>query len=231
MSKFRFKQFSVSQDRAAMKVGTDGVLLGAWVSLNGVKSVLDVGTGTGLISLMLAQRSELLKVSAIEICEDAIGDAKANFDASSWGDRLDVISSSLQEFKYEAYDLIISNPPFFEASMLSEDVSRSKARHQEFLSVKTLISYAVQSNSKRLAVIYPIDSLQSIRKIAEEFNWHISRVCWVKPTLLQPVKRVMLELSADFQTLIEEELVIEDKGRHQYSDAYINLTKEFYLKM
>lgn len=228
---FRFKEFSVRQDRAAMKVGTDGVLLGAWVDLQGVKSVLDVGTGTGLISLMMTQRNECLNVRALEIDQDALEDALFNFTLSPWRNRLFLTATALQLFPLQQFDLIVSNPPYFGEDFKSPNEGRNKARSQEFLTVAALIDYAVSSNSKRLAVIYPTEVLKELREGCSEKGWYINKLCFVKPTPTKPAKRIIVEMSSESIDLIEEELIIEDKGRHQYSDAYINLTKDFYLKM
>lgn len=228
---FRFKEFSVRQDRAAMKVGTDGVLLGAWVNLDGVKSVMDVGTGTGLISLMLTQRNEFINIRALEIDQDALEDAMFNFMLSPWSNRLFLTNTALQLFPRQQFDLIVSNPPFFEELSKSPSESRNKARNQEFLTVTSLIEYAVKSNSKRLVVIYPTEVLKELREACSENGWFINKLCFVKPTPSKPAKRIMVEMSSEVKKLVEEELVIEDKGRHQYSDAYIDLTKDFYLKM
>ena len=230
MALFQFKAFSITQENTAMKVGTDGVLLGAWVSLNNTTSVLDIGTGTGLISLMLCQRCELVKVKAIEVEEGAAKDAKCNFEASAWSDRLELVVEDVQHYIGDEVDLIVSNPPFFEESYLSENKSRSTARNQESLSIESLFLYA-QQNANRLAVIYPFVYLDEIKSLCEQIGWKVNRVCFVKPTPTKAVKRVLVELSKTSEKYSEEELVIEDKGRHQYSDAYISLTKDFYLKM
>lgn len=230
MAIFRFKEFSISQENTAMKVGTDGVLLGAWVDLQGVNTVLDIGTGTGLIALMLCQRSECIKVKAIEVDEGAIKDAKHNFETSNWSSRIEIHSGDAQQYEGDKVDLIVSNPPFFEESYLSENRSRRVARNQELLSIESLF-YIAQNKANRLAVIYPFVYLEEIKKLAEVIGWKVSRVCQVKPTPLKPVKRVLVEVSKNRGDYREEELVIEDKGRHQYSDAYISLTKDFYLKM
>lgn len=228
---FRFKEFSVRQDRAAMKVGTDGVLLGAWVNLDGVKSVLDVGTGTGLISLMLAQRNESVNIRALEIDQDALEDAMFNFMLSPWNNRLFLTNKALQLFPKQQFDLVVSNPPFFEELSKSPNESRNKARNQEFLTASSLIDYAVQSKSKRLVVIYPTEVLGELREMCADKGWFINKLCFVKPTPSKPAKRIMVEMSSVVKKLVEEELIVEDKGRHQYSDAYVDLTKDFYLKM
>ena len=130
MSGFRFKQFAVEQDDVAMKVGTDGVLLGAWADCNGAKRILDIGTGTGVIALMLAQRNAEAEVQAVEIDETATRRARSNFDLSPWAERLTVENCAVQEFApAEKFDLIVSNPPYFVDSLLPPDAKRSTARH------------------------------------------------------------------------------------------------------
>ncbi len=229
-SVFRFKQFSISQDHSAMKVGTDGVLLGAWVQLEGVKSVLDVGTGTGLISLMMAQRSEVA-VTAIELDTNACIDAKTNFEVSPWGNRIKLIKVDLIKFNHDAFDLVVSNPPFFVNAFKAQDENRIRARHDESLSFHQLLDFVIKSKSKRLAVIYPFDRLPDIEQALEKRNWHIARICYVFPTPDKACSRVLLEITAEKKVKTEEHLIIEEFGRHQYSSAYIRLTKDFYLKM
>jgi tRNA1Val (adenine37-N6)-methyltransferase len=138
---FRFKQFQVHHDRCAMKVGTDGVLLGAVASADAPKTILDVGTGTGLVALMLAQRFPTARIEAVEIDEAAFLQAKGNAEGSPWGDRVHVWHSRFQDYAKtceEKFDLIVSNPPYFSRHLLSEDPRRNLALHQEGLDFSTL---------------------------------------------------------------------------------------------
>ena len=228
---FQFKQFSVQHHNSAMKVGTDGVLLGAWVGLEGVKSVLDVGTGTGLIALMVAQRKPDTKITAVELEAGAVEDAKVNFLESPWSTNIKLVHQDIKEFEEEGFDLVVSNPPFFVNSFKSVTSERSNARHDETLSFYQLLEFVVKSKSKKLAVIYPYDRLNDLKKIVYDFGWKISRICYVHPTLEKGCSRIMIEIGPWETSIAEENLVVDANGRHAYSKEYINLTKEFYLKM
>jgi tRNA1Val (adenine37-N6)-methyltransferase len=245
MSKpFRFKEFTIYQDKTAMKVGTDGVLLGAWCSLeHEPESILDVGSGTGLIGLMLAQRSDAETIDAVELDENAYEQTVENFERSDWGDRLFCYHSSFQEFAQEMaeggeqYDLIVSNPPFYTDAFETEDAARNKARFTSSLSFEDLIQGAnhLLSPSGRFATIIPFKEEQAFLKLAFKNNLYLTRVCRVKGTETSEIKRSLLEfypstaLRETKTKLIEEELVIEI-SRHNYTQKYKELTGGFYLK-
>ncbi len=228
---FQFKQFTIHQDKTAMKVGTDGVLLGAWASIVG-KRVLDIGTGTGLISLMVAQRSFCF-VDAIEIDEEAYFQTTQNFSESEWSDRLKIFHTSAQNFKSEyKFDTIISNPPFFNNSQKAPNESRNFARHTDSLSFKELLEFT----SKKLneigvaSFIIPFDSEKNFLIIAENNNLFPSRICRVRGNENSHIKRSLIELRFQETICVESSLTIEI-SRHVYTKDYINLTKDFYLKM
>lgn len=236
---FKFKEFSIHQDKTAMKIGTDAVLLGAWVFLeNEIDSILDVGSGTGIIALMLAQRSFALTIDAVEIDNDAYEQTVTNFENSNWGDRLYCYHSSFQNFadeiaeEDETYDLIISNPPFYTDEFESENDARNKARFTSSLSFNELLKGVSKILSKKgkFTVIIPFKEEQGFVELAKENNLFLNRVCHVKGNPSSAFKRSLLEFSFEDKKLIKENLTIEIK-RHQYTEEYINLTKDFYLKM
>lgn len=221
-----------------MKVGTDGVLLGAWASLEHQPfSILDIGTGTGLISLMMAQRSTAELIDALEIDEDAYEQAVENFENSNWGDRLFCYHAAFDEFveemqDEEKYDLIISNPPFYSASHSSGDTQRDQARFSEALPFEELlegVSLLLSENGK-FTVIIPASEEEHFRNIAKEFRLHPQRITRVKGNPKSVVKRSLMELSFLSTKPAEDELIIETI-RHQYTSEYLELVKSFYLKL
>ena len=222
-----------------MKVGTDGVLLGAWCSLDHYPdAILDVGSGTGLIALMLAQRCDAMTIDAVEIDESAYEQTVENFEQSDWADRLFCYHSPFKEFaeemaeEEEQYDLIISNPPFYTDEYETEDDARNKARFTSSLSFKELIAGAnhLLSPSGKFVVVVPFKEEQSFVSLASESKWFLNRVCRVKGTAASEVKRSLLEFSFQETELVEEELVIEI-SRHNYTERYKELTRDFYLRM
>ncbi len=230
---FRFKQFTIKQERAAMKVGTDGVLLGAWANVNNAHRILDIGTGTGLIALMMAQRT-LANITALEIDEKGYLDACENVNNSRWADRINVINTALQEYNCSfKFDVIVSNPPFFIDSMKASCNSRTKARHTDTLSINDLFKYSAQllDEDGEFHLILPVDNLEVANKAARSNNFYIHRICYVKPTPQINAKRVLLTYSFKNTSLLHDELIIEEFGRHNYSQKYIDLTKDFYMKM
>ncbi len=233
---FKFKQFTIQQDRCAMKIGTDGVLLGAWVSLeNKPDSILDIGAGTGILSLQLAQRSFAEIIEAIEIDEDAFEQCVDNFEASPWGDRLFCYHASSQEFAEEIeteYDLIIANPPFYSDNYKSENETRNQARFTDSLPFRDLAIMAFQFLSKNgiFALILPRKEEESFISIASEVGLFPKRICRVRGTKTSEIKRSLLEFSFQKTDTILEELTIEI-SRHNYTKEYQDLVKEFYLKM
>jgi len=233
---FQFKQFSIHQDKTAMKVGTDGVLLGAWANVKPeVFSILDIGPGTGLIALMFAQKSNAEVIDAIELNDDAYEQTVENFERSDWGDRLFCYHASLQEFVdeiEEEYDFIISNPPFYTSTYKELDGDRAMARHTESLTYKELL----EGTSKLLAkngscsFIIPFQEEVSFIAIAKENNLYPNRITRVKGTENSPIKRSLLQFSFQENSCEENELIIEIE-RHKYTQDYIELVKDFYLKM
>ena len=235
-SPFQFKQFKIHQDQAAMKVGTDGVLLGAWTQISDtVNSILDIGSGTGLISLMMAQRSYVENIDAVELNEEAYIQTVENFEQSDWGDRLFCYHASFQEFANEVdekYDLIISNPPFYTSTYkeLSED--RAMARHSESLTYKELLKGASKLLSKQgsCAFIIPHDEEVNFINVAGKYNLYPNKITRVRGTESSLIKRSLLQFSFYEKSIEIDELVIEI-DRHIYTQEYIELVQDFYLKM
>ena len=219
-----------------MKVGTDGVLLGAWTSLdNAPNTILDIGAGTGLLALMLAQRSSAEQIDAVEMEDDAFEQCVANFEASPWSDRLFCYHSSFQEFYSEiddTYDLIISNPPFYTEDFSSGAVSRDTARQNQSLPFPVFfegVSHLL-SSSGQLAIIVPHSSEQYILDLAENHDLFPRRITHVKGNPKSPIKRSLLQFSRTRTTPKSDVLTIET-DRHNYTPEYIGLTRDFYLKM
>lgn len=234
---FRFKKFIVHQSGSAMKVGTDGVLLGAWSSLpvNGNK-ILDIGTGTGLISLMLAQKFPQSAITAIEIDHSSCLQAKKNVNISEWSERIEIIENSFQNYadsSKKKFDLIVSNPPYFEGSLKSGSMSRTTARHQDSLPTNELIMLAadmLQPETGLLSLILPSLCKQKTIETAADYGLYPTRILNIRPTPEKEFKRFMVEFSRKQKCIQETEIFIE-LSRHNYSDEYTELTKDFYPGM
>ena len=234
-SYFQFKQFRIVQERSAMKVGMDGVLLGAWANALEAKRMLDIGTGTGLIALMLAQKNALSKIDAIEIDRDACEEAVLNVQQSVWNGRIMVHCQLFQEFVAETenkYDLIVSNPPFFSNGVKAQAETRAQARHADVLPLDVLISGATKllNENGRIALVLPIEQLQDVENLAKISGLFLSRLCRVKPNPVKRDFRILIELCNRPSTLQEETLMIEFEKHHDYTPEYRELTKDFYLK-
>ncbi|MCK8521095.1 methyltransferase [Aquimarina sp. D1M17] len=233
---FSFKQFTVHQDRCAMKIGTDGVLLGAWTPVDAsVNSILDIGTGTGVIALMMAQRGNAEIVDALEIDADAYEQAVDNFEASPWGDRLFCYHASYQEFVEEIddqYDLLISNPPFYAEDYKTADQKRDLARFQDALPFEHILIGATKllTDLGQLAIIVPVNEEQKLVHLGERVGLYPQKITRVRGTLTSEVKRSMLLFGKKRGEVKTDELVIEI-SRHQYTKEYISLTQDFYLNM
>lgn len=233
---FKFKEFAILQDKCAMKVGTDGVLLGAWVQIpEEVSSVLDIGTGTGLIALQLAQRSTAEIIDALEIEADAFEQAVENFENSIWSDRLFCYHASIQEFQNEIddkYDLIVSNPPYFRGSPEGIKTSRNIARHNDLLNFDALLqaTEALLSQQGSCAFVIPFSEEKNFISTAAGqglFPDHITRV---RGHDLSPFKRSLLQLSREASDTKIDVLTLEIK-RHVYTKDYKALVRDFYLKL
>lgn len=237
MSTFNFKQFSVQQDKCAMKIGTDGVLLGAWCPIdNNPFSVLDIGAGTGILSLMLAQRCNAEQIDSLEIDEEAYEQCVENFENSPWSDRLFCFHAGLDEFVEEPedeYDIIISNPPFYSEDYKTDSSKRDLARFQDALPFEDLIEAAdlLLSENGIFAVIIPYKEEERFIDLCAEVELFPVKVTRVKGSHTTPIVRSLLAFKRyELSVLTADELVIEI-SRHEYTNDYINLTKDFYLKM
>lgn len=233
---FRFKQFTVWHDRCAMKVGTDGVLLGAWAMMEGAKTLLDIGTGSGLIALMLAQRYPALNIEAIEIDEQAARQANENFSKSPWGGRLTALHCPLCDFTgqgAQTFDAIVSNPPFFLQSLPSPDRQRTTARHASLLTPESLLHDSSQllSANGSLHLILPVAEGETLIETAMDYQLYCHRATYVYPKPQSAPKRLLMTLKKTTDALQQDTLTIETGTRHQYTEEYIHLTHEFYLNM
>ena len=230
---FAFKQFTVRHDRCAMKVGTDGVLLGAWTDLSHSRRILDIGTGTGLIALMLAQRCMDARITAIDLDSAAVEQAQENIQASPWKDRIEALQQDICTYPPNGtFDTIVSNPPYFIDSLKCPDGQRSTARHTDTLDADRLIGKVSEllTSDGRFSIILPAEQTEDLIRVADEKGLHPSRQTWVITRPGLSPKRILMEFRKIPVTLQPDELVIELE-RHVYSEEYIALTKEFYLKM
>lgn len=233
---FQFKQFTIQQDRTAMKVGTDGVLLGAWAPVgHNPFSILDIGAGTGLIALMLAQRSHAEQIDALEIDGDAYEQCVENFEDSPWADRLFCYHAGLDEFMEEPedeYDLIVANPPFYTEDYTSGNEQRDKARFAEAMPFEDLTEAAsiLLSHTGVFAVIIPYKEEAKFIALAQKEGLHPFKITRVKGTPTTEIKRSLIAFIRTEQETVIDEMVIEI-ARHQYTPEYTALTQDFYLKM
>ncbi|ARV12189.1 tRNA (adenine-N(6)-)-methyltransferase [Gilvibacter sp. SZ-19] len=236
MQPFKFKQFTVAQDRAAMKIGTDGVLLGAWTQIDHeADSILDIGAGTGIIALQMAQRSAAMTIDAIEIDDAAYEQCTENFEAAPWADRLFCYHAGLLEFTQEIddqYDLIVSNPPFFTADYKSGDEQRDQARFADALPFDHLVICAAKllADKGSFAVVIPFNAADEFVALAAQVGLNLYRRCDVQGRPETPAKRSLLQFTKLQKSLEQTSLIIETE-RHQYTEQYIDLVKDFYLKM
>ncbi|MFT3737722.1 MAG: methyltransferase [Breznakibacter sp.] len=231
---FQFKQFKVEQSSAAMKVGTDGVLLGAWAPVNGCRYVLDVGTGTGLLALMIAQRDPLAIIDAIEIDANAAAQAKYNIINSPWPDRINIMHCSLQDFakqKRPGYDLIVCNPPFFANSLKSPHAPRNLARHDVSLPLDELVKNAIRllQQGGTIAIVLPPETFYVFEQLMRNLGFGTRQLLEIIPMQGKAPKRILAAFDRSGQDCLRDTLIVESTGRHGYSDEYKQLTKEFYL--
>jgi len=232
---FRFKQFTIQQENAAMKVGTDGVLLGAWTSVPGPgSSVLDIGTGTGLVALMIAQRTKDVRVDTLEIDPSSAMQAEENFQNSPWQEQLNSIHSSFQDYAARCktqYDLIICNPPYFTGSYKTPSKEKNLARHDDSLSLEEIFrdSVPLMKETTVISLILPVDKEARAFNLVHEHQMYCRRLTRVFPAPGKSIHRVLLELSFIPGKCLEDHLTIETEMRHRYTDKFKYLVNEFYL--
>ncbi|OFY82670.1 MAG: hypothetical protein A3F72_02315 [Bacteroidetes bacterium RIFCSPLOWO2_12_FULL_35_15] len=230
---FAFKQFRINQDKCAMKVGTDAVLLGSWVNALNSKTILDIGTGTGIIALMLAQKSGA-RIDAIDIDNNAFEQARENINSCNWKDRITAHHISLQQFALEnsqKYDLIVSNPPYFVDSSKAIEESRSNARHTDQLGYSELLDGVLKllNPNGKFHIILPTKEGESFRELAEENKFYLTKLTRVITRADKPEKRLLMRFEFIRRTFSESSIVIEKDERHSYTDEYKELTKDYYL--
>lgn len=230
---FSFKQFTVFQDRCAFRVGTDGVLLGACTDITDARSILDIGTGTGLIALMLAQRSEA-EITAIEPDRNSFEQACSNVENSKWGNRIKVINTLLQDYfpGPTKYDLVVSNPPFFTDSLPNPDQVKAATRHNIQMNNEELLSGVSRliAAGGRFQVIMPYVEGNILIAEAQAFGMYCVNILKIKPLPTSEVRRLILTFSREKINTHESFLTIEHGKRHGFTEEYKNLTKDYYIK-
>lgn len=232
-SEFRFKQFTIRQDRCAMKVGTDGVALGAWAPVSGVRRILDIGTGTGLIALMLAQRSCAdCRIVALELDEAAAAQAAENVAISPWSQRIDVQQGALQQWQDAPYDLIVSNPPYFRHGQRLPSQTRQQARHTATLSHQELLQHALRllAPHGHLALVLPVAEGQALIPMAAQMGLYLQHGQQLIPKPDKEVNRFLLLFGRESIGELWGELIICTENG-DYAEAYAGMVSPFYLKL
>jgi len=231
MNAFRFKQFEVAHDKCAMKVGTDGVLLGAWANHTLPQTILDIGTGSGLIAIMLTQRFSTAKITGIDIEDSAIEQATENFNDSNWSDRLTAQKVDLAEFQSDSFDLILSNPPFFNGTYFSGNTERDTARQNDSLPPALLFQKVEEllNSEGHFCCIIPTEHKAEYIAAAKNVGLFLNQELRVKGHPNKPYKRELLQFSRHQSELISDSLTIETDKRHEYTSQYLTLVKDFYL--
>lgn len=233
---FYFKQFVIQQERCAMKVGTDGVLLGAWADVSNARRLLDVGAGNGLIAIMLGQRNAEAQIDAVEIEAEACAEAYENMQNAPWAERLRVLHVSIQDYVGQApapYDLIVSNPPFFSGGTFSDQQDRASVRHTVKLPHGDLLAAAraLLQEKGRFCVILPVIEGLRFQEMARRYNLYCNKIMEVRPKADKPVERLLMQFEKTQKPLVKEMLVLYEEGKNNWTEDYIALTGDFYLYM
>ncbi|MDZ7634256.1 MAG: methyltransferase [Bacteroidales bacterium] len=232
---FKFKQFTVHQGTSVFRVTTDSVLLGAWAGVEVAENILDIGTGTGLLALMAAQRSDA-RIVAIEPDRNSFMQAGVNITASPWHERITLLNTSVQDYRPSCsllFDAIITNPPYFIDSLLNPSESKARARHTVSMSHADLAGAAARllAPAGSLHLLLPVIEAGRFVELARDFGLNCRKRMFVRPTPELPPARTLMSLQlVGPQSCDDSEMVIEKGGRHIYSDEYVSLTKDFYLK-
>ena len=230
---FHFKQFSIIQEGCGMPVSTDGVMLGSWFNFTDGQYLLDIGTGTGLLALMAAQRFPLIEIDAIDIDLVASQIASVNVNQSEWSNRISVKQQDLLSYKSSRiYDAIVCNPPYFTSGESARKTERATARHAHDLSHNQLLARCDSLLSQQGKASFVLPESEGIKMIndAQKQGWHLSRLWRIKTTPNKPVSRLLFELSKQNSATLEERNLIIQK-EDNYSGEFIELTNAFYLKM
>jgi len=232
---FQFKKFRILQEKSAMKVNTDGVLLGAWANLEGAETVLDIGTGTGLISLMIAQRTVAF-ITGVEIEKNAAEEAVRNVLNSEWSTRIIIQHISFQDFAsstQQKFDLIISNPPFFSNSVKNTNPHLSIARHNHMLPFTNIIEGTKKLLNKngKLSLILPFDAAQEFIQNARQENLYLTRLTEIKPFPSKRPNRCLMEFGKSQVAVIITTMSVFDESGKDYSEEFKNMARDFYLKL
>ena len=232
MNIFRFKKFSVTQNDSIMKVGIDSVMLGSWIDFKSPNYILDVGTGTGLLSLMMAQRYRNAKITALEIDSPSFREAKLNFKNSAWSSRINAIECDAKVWdSLHKFDLIICNPPFFSNSFLSKQKSKNRARHQVEFNLNDLVRVWLRHGTinSNMCCILPLMQAKEIINIINSINRNLIKFTLIKSKQNKKPNRIMLQFSIKKENLLFKDTLCIYSSINKHSKEFINLTKEFYL--
>jgi tRNA1Val (adenine37-N6)-methyltransferase len=234
---FKFKQFTINQERCAMKVGSDSVLLGAWTETKGIKKIVDLGSGTGILGLMLAQRCKA-RITAIESDIDAAAQAAENFNNSPWPELFDSVCANVHDLRKEyagVFDLAIFNPPYFDGHVEAASEARTSARHLNLKAnsredwLKTAFEFTHDNGAA--SMIIPFENSEKWLKAMENTKWYVEKQCYVKGHEKAAMKRIMFFLKKAPGDCETNSLIIEKETRGQFTDSYTLLTKDFYLNL
>ena len=235
MSIFNFKKFRIHHQQS-FKVGTDGILLGAWVTINRAQRILDIGSGCGLIALALAQRTESARITGVEIDDLSFEESIKNVEESPWNDRVEIFHDTIQSFSDKSnlkFDLIVSNPPYFINASKSFSKKKAIARHTDALPFEDVLKVANKQLSEdgRLSLVLPKTEGEIFIELALSQSFYLTRITRVHSKKGKPIERLLMEFSKIPGNLKEDELIIQFEKRNDYTPEYIQITKDFYTIM